>query len=264
MNQEKTFKVENVLLYLSYTNQGDWYKIYDDVKRKVFVEETKIKELKDNLPCGYITILSPYYPYDLSKTSKPPFVLYYKGNIELLKETKTISVVGSRDCSNYGKEMTQILVKDLVKNGYTIISGLAKGIDAIAHKTCIDNGGKTIAVIGQGINKIYPRVNESLYKDIIDKGGLILSEYPPDVNVSKNNFPIRNRIIAGLSKATLVTEARLKSGTLITVRFSLDKGNNIYCVPARALPKSGCNFLIKEGAYLVDSIEDILENEPKY
>ena len=152
--------------------------------------------------------------------------------------------------------MTKKLVIDLVNNGYSIISGLAKGIDAIAHKTCLENDGNTIAVIGSGLNYIYPKENYYLYKEI-GKNGLIISEYPDFVKPIAFHYPSRNRIIAGICDSILVTEAKNKSGTMITVKYGLDCGKDIFAVPSEACLDSGCNKLIKEGAQLVETIDDL-------
>ena len=173
-----------------------------------------------------------------------------------MDEKNIIAVIGARENSLYGEKMTKKLVIDLVNNGYSIISGLAKGIDAIAHKTCLENDGNTIAVIGSGLNYIYPKENYYLYKEI-GKNGLIISEYPDFVKPIAFHYPSRNRIIAGICDSILVTEAKNKSGTMITVKYGLDCGKDIFAVPSEACLDSGCNKLIKEGAQLVETIDDL-------
>lgn len=251
--------MEEVLVYLSIIHNGDWNKIYRDVLDKRPIEKEDVLNKVKELNCSYITILNGSYPLSLKSTFKPPFVLFYKGNIELLKtEKRKIAVIGSRDNSEYGKITTENICKDLVKENFVIVSGLAKGIDSIAHKSCLDNNGETIAVLGNGINVTYPKENDMLYKKIGNEG-LIISEYPPNVLPDSFNFPKRNRIIAGLSEGVLVIEAKEKSGTMNTVSHALEDGKQIFCVPERSNLNSGCNKLIKEGAKLVETAKDILE-----
>ncbi len=255
--------INSILLYLAIVDKGDWTAIYKDVLRKRYVNETQRNEaeelLKKSNGIKYITLLDSDYPECLKYIFKPPFVLFYKGNIELLKSNnKKIAIIGSRNCSSHGKEVTRRITKELVENNIIIISGLAKGIDSEAHKTCIENGGKTIAVLGNGVDVFYPKENEQLYKDIIDKGGLIISEYPPNSTPNGEHFPVRNRIIAGLSDGVAVIEARRKSGTMNTVSHALENDKPVFCVPGSYSTSSGCNYLIKEGASLIENAQDIL------
>jgi len=251
--------MEEIIVYLSIIHNGDWNKIYQDILDKKPINKNEVKEKLKEITTPYITLLSQNYPTCLKSTFKPPFVLYYKGDITLLNgDKKRIAVIGSRDNSNYGEDSTKKICKGLVKENIIIVSGLAKGIDAIAHKCCLDNNGKTIAVIGNGFDTIYPKENEELYK-LIEERGLIISEYPPKVNPDSFNFPKRNRIIAGLSDGVVVIEAKEKSGTMNTVAHALEDGKQIFCVPERSNSNSGCNKLIKEGAKLVETAQDILE-----
>ena len=206
----------------------------------------------------YITLLDDNYPKRLKSIYKPPFVLFYKGNINLLSTcNKLIGVVGSRNNSKYGEKATESIVKELVSQNIVIVSGLAKGIDAISHTTCLAQGGATIAVLANGLKINYPFRNACLQEEIGTKG-LLLTEYPDFVESNKEQFPKRNRIIAGLSDAILVTEARKKSGSMITVARALEMGKDIFCVPHLIWCDSGCNSLIKEGAKLVENANDIL------
>ncbi|OGI40222.1 MAG: DNA protecting protein DprA, partial [Candidatus Moranbacteria bacterium RIFOXYB1_FULL_44_23] len=185
-----------------------------------------------------------------------------RGNLEILKN-KSIAVVGSRKFTEYGQRTTQNLCRDLVRAGLTIVSGLALGIDAIAHRATLAAEGSTIAVLGTGIDDdtIYPRDNFNLAKDILAKGGTLLTEYPPHTPSLKQNFPARNRIMAGLTLGTLVIEAALDSGSLITAGFALEAGREVFAVPGSIFsPQSaGANFLIKSGAKLVESATDVLQ-----
>ena len=247
-----------ILLYLSLKFQGNWDKIYEVIsgKEEIDLEEAEnyIKRFNGN----YITILDEDFPLCLKEVTKPPFVLYYKGDISLLKEgLNRLAVVGSRKFSEYGQETTEMFVSKLAKD-FIIVSGLALGIDSFAHTSAIRNGGRTIAVLGNGINFCYLLENKELYQEICEKH-LVISEYPPEVLPYPENFPIRNRIIAGLCENLLVTEGKVRSGTQITACLMANKGGNVCCVPTRIGEESICNLLISEGAYLVETPEDVLE-----
>ena len=247
---------EEVLVYLAYKHKGDWEAIYDDVKNHIFPSVEEIKECLSKIKSNYISILNPLYPEYLKNIFRPPFVLFYYGDISLIADLeRNLSVVGSRDYSEYGAEMTRKIVKE-VCDEYTIVSGLARGIDAIAHETAMKNGGKTIAVLGCGIDYCYPKENIVLYNDI-KKNHLLLSEYPGDVPPTNDNFPIRNRIIAGLSNGLLVTEAHYKSGSGITAHLALDFGRQIMFVPYHANEESLCNAFIRDGGFLVEDGKDV-------
>lgn len=252
--------MEDIILYFSYFNNGDWNKIYQSILNKEKVDYSKLHQIKQKLGCNYLTILSKDYPSDLKQVTKPPFVLYYLGDLSLISAKLKIAVVGTRKPSSFGLEVTNDIVKDLVKGEGCIVSGLAYGIDSRAHKTALSERGKTIAVIGNGFNHYYPLSNKSLQDEIIKKG-LLISEYPPHVPPRRDHFPLRNRIIAALSDFIIVTEAKLRSGTLITVNYGLDLGKDIWCVPSVDLGSSACNYLIKQGANLLESANDILNSE---
>jgi len=188
-----------------------------------------------------INITDNDYPQCLKTIFDPPKTLYVIGNLMF---KKAIGVVGTRQMSEQGKINTQKVVKELVYDGYTIISGMALGIDAAAHWTAINTGGKTIAVLGCGVDIIYPPQNRDLYKRILDEGGALISEIPPGELSPHSYFPARNRLIAGLSEYIIVIEAQLKSGALITARMALDQGKDVFCVPGTP----GCDYLIDMGA----------------
>lgn len=208
---------------------------------------------------GIITIKDKDYPKDLLHIYDAPAILYYKGDKELL-HTNMIAIIGCRDCSEYGKEVSMKFSQELAKNGITIISGMAKGIDSYSHIGSIKAGGKTIAVLGSGIDIIYPKENRLLYDKILSTGGLILSEYVIGTKPNKLNFPARNRIISGLSKGLIVVEAKEKSGTLNTVDFALEQGKEIFVIPGNITSNNSVstNELIKQGANCVTCVEDIL------
>lgn len=253
--------MHEILVYLSILHKGDWNKIYQDILDKVPINKDDVLKTVQNLNCNYITILDENYPLCLKSIYKPPFVLFYRGDINLLSDKNfRIAIVGSRLNTTYGKKTTEKLCKDLLflKENCVIVSGLAKGIDSIAHLSCLNHKGKTIAVLGNGLDVFYPKENENLYS-LIASEGLLISEYPPFTMPSKDNFPNRNRIIAGLSLGIVVVEAKVKSGTMNTVCHALESGKQIFCVPNRCDEESGCNKLIKEGAKLIENANDILE-----
>lgn len=250
--------MEEILVYFALKYLGNWDKIYSAINRKEKVDKEELRKVIENEPNKYVTLLNEKYPSRLKSIYKPPFVLFYKGDLELLNTSnKTIGVVGSRNNDGYGKKITESIVGDLVKENYVIVSGLAKGIDSIAHKACLKNNGKTIAVLGNGLEEVYPIENAKL-QDEISTLGLVISEYPSFIKSDKENFPKRNRIVAGLSDAILVTQASKKSGSMITVSRALEMGKDIFCVPDSIDKESGCNSLIKEGAKLVESAKDII------
>ncbi len=251
--------MEELVLYFALKYEGDFQKIYNALLNKERVDENLKIELKRRMKCQYTTIFSLDYPEQLKNINCPPFVLFYYGDLSLVKN-KLISVVGMRDLSNYGQKATEYFVRELVKESYVIVSGMARGIDTVAHQTAIAQGGKTIAVLGTGIEYCYPKSNKMLY-EMLKKDHLILSEYPFMVSPQRKLFPFRNRIVSGLSRAVLISEAKLKSGTMITAGYALEQGKDVYCVPARFYDWQGCNELIKQGAKLVTNIEDIREDE---
>ncbi|MCF7869985.1 MAG: DNA-processing protein DprA [Candidatus Omnitrophica bacterium] len=199
------------------------------------------------------------YPYYLKEISSPPLVLYLKGNIKLLGK-ESVAIVGTRTPTNYGKETAFNFSYKLSSLGVNIVSGLALGIDTSAHKGALKAGGTTTAVLGSGLNYIYPRQNKRLAESIA-KEGLLVSEYPIEAAPLASNFPRRNRIISGLSKGVVVAEAAQRSGALITANFAVGQNREVFALPGDIdkFQSKGPNSLIKEGAKLVDSIEDILE-----
>lgn len=209
---------------------------------------------------GLISINDCRYPDSLKNIAKPPLFLFYKGNIELLSKNKMISIVGTRRSTKYGELCCERAVKDLVDGEVVIVSGLALGIDSIVHKEVLKYKGNTIAVLGCGIDIFYPRTNIKL-RDEIERKGLVISEFPIGMRPTPKNFPIRNRIIAGLSKGTVVVESSSKGGSLITASISLEEGRDVFAFPGDVTyPLSqGCNELIKlSQAKLIVSGEDIL------
>ena len=208
-----------------------------------------------------LTIISSNYPQKLLNLKNPPYVLYYVGDITLLN-TKSIAVVGTRSPSSYGKVITEKLCKGLAENGITVISGLATGVDKIAHEATLDVNGKTVAVLGGGFDHIFPAININLARDIAKKG-LIITEYYTEIKPTKYSFPIRNRIIAGICDAVLITEAKSGSGSLYTKEYADLLGKDTYCVPGNIISEKSevPNRLIKNGsAICITDYKDILKD----
>ena len=255
MEEEKQ-NSRQLLLAASLRADGDYYKTLDILHGLDLPDDDEVKEAENKINCKYVTYLDADYPKALKATRFPPIVLYYYGDLSLVNhEGHALAVVGSRVTSEYGANVTARFVKDLCQD-YVIVSGLAKGIDAIAHRETIENKGKTIAVLGSGIDNCYPCENLALYKEIKEKG-LVISEYPNMATPDANHFPMRNRIISALSRGTLVTEAGIRSGTLITVNWSLTLSKSVMAIPYPIGRESGCNQLIKEGAFLVESPDEV-------
>lgn len=208
-----------------------------------------------NIQC--ITIKDTKYPEKLRHIYAPPQSLYVIGDINILNE-KGIAIIGCRNCSKYGAEKAYQFGCELSKKGVNVISGLARGIDTFGHKGAIKGEGKTIAVLGSGLDTIYPPENKKLCREIIERGGAIITEYPNGTQPLKYHFPARNRIISGLSDGILVIESKKKSGTLITVEYGLEQGKDIYAIPGNIDNENsyGTNDLIKQGAIPVTSIDD--------
>lgn len=215
-------------------------------------------DLINRVEARLVFIEDPEYPENLKQIYDPPVFLWVRGKIPDL--TLALGVVGTRKMTDYGQWVTQNITAGLIPYGFTIVSGLALGVDACAHGITLDNGGKTVAVLGCGVDLLYPPANERLGERIIAEGGAVVSEYPPGTPAFSYHFPERNRIIAGLSQGVLVTEAGIKSGALITARSALEENRDVFAVPSdiRKPQLGGTNHLIKNTrAHLVESAEDI-------
>ena len=200
------------------------------------------------------------YPKRLLKIKDAPTKLYVEGNYQLLNKD-SIAIVGTRKSTEYGQKYAKKFAEELSQKGMCIVSGLAVGIDTIAHINSMKEQGKTIAVLGSGFNKIYPEENKLLFNQILENNGCVVSEYPPDEEMDKSNFPIRNRIISGISLGTLVIEATYRSGSTITAKYAIEQRKEVFCIPNRLDISTGysTNLLIKNGANLVMQVEDILQ-----
>lgn len=236
----------------------------NEIKEKIINNRNKeyIKRLFATIDKQNINISTIYdenYPYGLRYIEDNPRVLYLKGSIKS-EDRISIAIVGSRKATAYGKWACEKFAKELVDLGVTIISGLASGIDAVAHKTALDHGGRTIGILGNGIDVVYPKRNLSLYNEMIKSGGII-SEFPLGTPPLAFNFPQRNRIISGLSLGVIVIEAQEKSGSLITAHHALEQGKDVFALPGNinSIFSGGTNKLIKDGAKPLLQIDDIIE-----
>lgn len=227
--------------------------------RKKLEPESYAEVIKES-GINWITIFDENYPKLLAQIYDPPVVLYYKGEI-LPQDGQAVAIVGTRKMTDYGKVVTEQFTRGLVSSGVTIVSGLARGVDTKAHTTSIEENGRTLAVLGGGVNNIFPPENRSLAEKIANGFGAVISEFPPDSPSLPGNFPLRNRIISGLSLATLVVEAAEGSGSLITARLALEQGREVFAVPGpiTSYLSKGPIDLIKMGARPVSDAKEILE-----
>jgi DNA processing protein len=237
---------------------------------KLLFEFKKVRETLDpeeyllRLKKGQINVVTLFdknYPFLLKEISDPPLVIYFKGELSGELLANCFAVVGTRKPTSYGRVVTEKLTKELSELGLTIVSGLARGVDTVAHYATLSVGGKTIAVLGGGLNQIFPSENSRLAEKISLGNGAVMTEFPPGYPHLSGNFPARNRIISGLSKGVLVTEAAEDSGSLITAKFALEQGRDVFAVPGpiTSSVSGGTAKLLKEGARVVSSVEDILD-----
>lgn len=241
-----------------YGNEENAYMMLKDTFVNSSLEDAEeIEKILNQGNIGLVTYNEVLYPESLKNIDEPPYGLFYKGNINLLKEC-IVGVVGSRMCTQYGAQITKLLTKELISYNITIISGGAKGIDSVAHRTALEDGGNTIVVLGCGIDVVYPKQNISLFKKI-EEVGLIISEFLPGTKPLPYHFPMRNRIISGLSDLVIVAEASSKSGSLITANYAAEQGKTVMAVPGSVFSKgsNGCNKLIRDGAQIFSGMEDL-------
>jgi DNA processing protein len=236
----------------------DWYTEFESLDKDNFlIQEEKYLQSEG---IHLIAFGDIDYPERLAQIAVPPIVLYVKGDITGIDNA--LAIVGTRKYTNYGAHITEKMSKELSELGLPIISGLALGIDSIAHRGCLDGKSKTIAVLGGGISSraLYPQSNQRLAQAIIAGGGALVSEFPPLSKPRRENFILRNRIVSGLSRGILVIEAPIKSGTMTTVQYALEQNRDVFAIPGNIDVKNseGTNALIKQGAYLVTEIQDIL------
>ncbi len=225
------------------------------------INPQELLELIRSNQVSTLSIFDPNYPTLLKEIFDPPTLLYVKGKLPDLTDRKLLGIVGSRKVSPYGMQAAKDLTRNIARAGIITVSGLAYGVDQIVHRSTIDAGGSTIAVLGFGIlHESTPR-EQKMQRYIVENGGCLISEFPLMMHGAKQNFPVRNRIISGLSHGTLVVEAAIKSGSLITARSATDQNREVFAVPGpiNSPASEGTNNLIKNGAHTVTSIEDILE-----
>ncbi len=221
--------------------------------------EKKYEEMEQK-GISFYSLEEEEYPAKLRKLPHPPYGIYCKGMLPN-EETPSVAIIGARECSQYGRYVAEAFAEKMAAAGVAVVSGMARGIDGISQRAAIQGGGRTYGVLGCGVDICYPLSNRKLYQDIVDTGGGILSVFPPGTEPQKRQFPERNRIVAGLSDVLLVVEARTKSGTCITVDMALEQGKNVYAVPGRLTDRlsDGCNLLIRQGAGIALTPDDILE-----
>ena len=251
---QKIFKLSKEKLINFKSNEQQCKQILETKFNELILEQEKLKQ--DGIK--FITKDDKLYPENLKNIFDPPYWIYIKGNAQTLNK-RSVAIIGSRNCSKYGENVSKRIAYYLAKQDICVVSGLARGIDTKAHEGCVIGNGTTIAVLGSGLNNIYPQENIPLYSKIIEKGGAIISEYPMDEKPSPENFPKRNRIISGLSEKIIVVEAGKRSGTFITVDFALEQGKEIYAVPGNitSINSAGTNNLIKEGAIPLTDLGDL-------
>lgn len=263
--KKEHFVALNILRF-SHIDDRIKFMISEFSEHKVFSPDFKDSELKfafneieraDRSGISILTIKDDNYPKLLRTIKDPPLVIYVKGSPEVL-DRPSVSIVGSRKCTEYGKSVSFSISYELSKSGICIVSGLAYGIDSEAHRGALEAGGQTVAILGCGVNVVYPLSNRKLYERIIDQGAVI-SEFPLDIKPKQFHFPFRNRLISGISLASIVVEAEEQSGSLITANYALEQGREVFAVPGNISSKysKGTNKLIRDGAIPLLSSEDV-------
>ncbi len=255
-NFNELLENEEEILKINKINKTVFNEIYSMKNSEDF---EKYKEAINKMDIDLINISEEKFPDKLKCIEKLPFSLHLRGDNELLKN-KSVAIVGSRKSSEYGNEAAYKIAKILSERGYTVISGMAEGIDTSAHLGALAGKGSTIAVVGSGLDYVYPKKNVKLYMDIVKKG-LVISEFFLGVKPVSYNFPRRNRIISGLADFLIVIEATKKSGSMLTVNYALKQGKDVFAVPGEIFSKTseGTNLLIRDGAYPLISLEDLCE-----
>ncbi len=253
-----------VLLTLSYSKKGDWDKIYSHIKDKIPLDENLKNEAFKNTHSNYVTIVDEDYPKALKQIHKPPFVLYYYGNLALLKSSCRLTAIGSRNPNLYQTDACYKLiseVEEVMDSNVVIISGMAKGLDSLMMKAAIDKNGPVVSILGSGIDNPYPKANKFIYDYCKDKNGLVLSEYPGSLPAKPDNFLFRNRLLAALAPSIFVGGGKQKSGTNNSVYWATTFNKNILALPCNqdfVYPEL-TNELIKQGATPILSTFDLKE-----
>jgi DNA processing protein len=230
------------------------------VEREFSHDPEKVLKDLESLGARMVIFSDPAYPDPLREIHDPPMVLYMKGTAIPGKAT-FVAIVGSMTSTPYGVKTAESLAQGLARRGLGIVSGLARGIDSAAHWGCIEGRGFSVGVLGTGIDVVYPPSNKKLF-DIMGEKGAVITEFPPETPPEPKNFPIRNRLISGLSRGVIVVEATMKSGSLITASMALEQGREVFAVPGsvHSFKSKGCHFLIKQGAKLVENADDVLDD----
>lgn len=252
-----------ILLTLSYLCDGDWKKMLDIIQHKKIVpSDEQVLEASSKLKASFITIIDENYPKCLKECNCPPMVLYYYGNINLLENQYKITCVGTRNPTLYQSEKCASLIFDAEKefnNELCVISGMANGLDQVFMEECMNASAPIISVIGSGIDNPYPKNNNSIYEYCKSGKGLVLSEYPLDINAEKSNFVFRNRLLAALSNILFVGGGKKQSGTSTTVKYALDLGKEVCALPCNVTGDDLTNDIIKSGATSILSSKDLIE-----
>ena len=247
--------VRDCLIYYALKYNGDWEKIYQAIRNKETIDWDLYETYPQNLRECAVAYSDPEYPEILKEVFHPPFVLFSKGNKELLLKDK-VSIIGTRQISEYGIEATKMVV-DSVYEDFVVVSGMALGVDGCAHRETIAKGGETIAVLACSIDEIYPSENEDLYYELC-LNHLVISERAFK-GFTRDDFPTRNRIIVGLSKALIVPEAYHRSGSTVSINLAIANNRDVLCVPQPFYTNSANNFFINEGAFMVQNKKEIME-----
>lgn len=261
-------EMRNILIALNVKYQGNWMDIRNAISRKERILKEDINKYVSQVKNNCLTLIDDDFPDCLKKTFQPPFVIYYKGNPDILRSRdKRLAVVGTRHPTEDGKKSVKLILNDLLKakKDISIVSGMAKGIDSLAQRVFMENKCRVISVLGSGINICYPEENKDIYEYCQKDEGLVISEYPNDCPPKSENFPMRNRLIACISDTVMIGEGKEQSGTKITVNYALEGGKTIICIPTRVFSEMDlCNNLIRDGAYICASYLDILDSFNHY
>lgn len=257
-NIERIWKASTVVR--AFEGMGLKQKVIDELRLadyKVGLEKY-VKYMEKN-DIKMITCYDEKYPYKLHIIKNKPIVLFYRGCIDIVNH-ESVAIVGSRNCSQYGRKVAELIGGELAAKGVNVVSGLASGIDSAAHVACLRSKGLTVAVIGNGLDTIYPSQNQRLAEKIIERGGVIISEYVVGTKPERRNFPRRNRLISGISDAVVIVEASKKSGSLITANMAINQGKEVWAVPGSIFSEcsEGTNELIRDGANVFTCINDII------
>ena len=255
MFEEKNKDAKKVLLYLSLKYKGDWDMVCSKIGKEI-VDETYLANQLSKMKFKYITILDKDYPEQLKGILKPPLVLYYYGDISLLQKERILGVAGSRNASSYGLSACSKIISEIEDKEIVILSGLARGIDAVALNSAKKNNLKMIGILGTGIDYCYPSENYPLYKKM-KEDGLIISEYPYKEIVSKKNFTFRNRLVAAFSNILFIPEVKERSGTLVTIKYALSMNKPVMVVPTSIFEENYNNHILKCGGELITTGKDL-------